>query len=248
MDITSSSLHYILYLYVLLSFLFLAHSLSLSLVHSQFCCRAVWWLAVSTFLLWDKVLGWGGPFCVRFAWWWWWWWSCHTVISLFAQWRWSDCYTWLLWCTCSTKRQHLAVKWYCILPHEPILLLLLNAAQPAHMRQWCKGVGKHALWCDPNSFETNRLFQNFRCESNLWLTKSLNTRLGLVLHFHKSLAASVVQLRHGCTSYPYATAVCLALRDLCVTLPRLHSKKRQKRHSLIHLIAKERHHVKAASV
>lgn len=80
------------------------------------------------------------------------------------------------------------------------------------------------------------------------MTKSLNTDLGLFLHFHKSLATSVVKLRHGCTSYPYATAVCLALRELCVTLPRLHSKKRHKSHSLIHLIAKERHHEKSASV
>lgn len=51
-----------------------------------------------------------------------------------------------------------------------------------------------------------------------------------------------------CTSYPYATAVCLALGELSVTLPKLYSKRllettlalQQNRNSLINLIRRER--------
>lgn len=65
------------------------------------------------------------------------------------------------------------------------------------------------------------------------------------------LCASDVALR--CTSYPYATAVCLALGELSVTLPKPALQETpgnhtwittEKRNSLINLMWKERHNEK----
>ena len=115
-----------------------------------------------------------------------------------------------------------------------ILLLLLFAPSPWHQSSrltpgFHRGGTTQAS--APNEYRVGLLL--LLAFARMWLTRPLNRgRLGFFffffLHSHKSphprsLCGSDVAL--SCTSYPYATAVCLARRELSVTLPKLHSKR-----------------------
>lgn len=143
------------------------------------------------------------------------------------------------------------------LPLARVLLLLFlhHAPSPWHQSSRLtpglssRGTAQASAKLRPNECRAGLLLLPLPF-ARTWLTRPLNTdrlRFTFPRRPRPLLRVSEVVLR--CSSYPYATAVCFALGELPVTLPKPHSKRllqtshaiqNKKKKSLINLIQKER--------